>query len=112
MGLSDITDEEDEDSEVEIELLKSSAATARNASAGNSTTQTVTVEESEGHRPSAHQFLKCIEKSTSPGIFSCGPTTMMKELRDAAEVQYSMRIQHRICGDTPQIPIYEEAFEM
>mmetsp|Transcript_26070 Transcript_26070/g.36767 ORF Transcript_26070/g.36767 Transcript_26070/m.36767 type:complete len:260 (+) Transcript_26070:1-780(+) len=133
--LSDISDDEEEedsssnqDEEVEMELLESSssatplestantfdleAGSARTASAGNAATQTVTVEESEGHRPSAHQFLKCIEKATSPGLFSCGPTPMMKELRDAAEVQCSMRIQQCIRGDTPQISIYEEAFEM
>jgi len=124
--LSDVSDDEEELSdpdEIEMEVVETSNATSLNSGDASDAefdveavsrpeTQTVILEESVGQRPTAHQFLKCIDKAECPGLFSCGPTSLMRELRDAAEVHCSMRIQQCICGDAPQISIYEEAFEM
>lgn len=70
----------------------------------------VTYEEKTG-RPSVHDLLKGVEEAKCPGLFMCGPTQLMDDLKEAAEERCMIRIRQCIQG-TPHIAIYEETFEM
>lgn len=76
-----------------------------------STNTTITYEEREGPRPTVHTLLKYLDSVRCPGLFMCGPTGLMQNLRDAAIERCSIRQCQCIAGE-PNIAVYEELFEM
>ena len=70
----------------------------------------VTLEESYG-RPRVQELLSAVDAASSPGIFSCGPCGLTREIRVACEERSIARLVAEIEGDAC-IPLYNEAFAM
>jgi predicted ferric reductase len=62
-------------------------------------------------RPTVHQFMNSFDGSRSPGLFACGPTSLLNDIRRATNDRCLMRYRQCIQGK-PRIALYEEAFEM
>lgn len=77
----------------------------------NSISNTVSYEEHEGPRPTVHALLKQLDTARCPGLFMCGPNSLIEELKDAAAERCSIR-RCQCISDEPNIAIYEELFEM
>jgi len=75
------------------------------------TNTTVTYQQREGPRPTVHTLVKHLDSVRCPGLFMCGPTSLMQALRDAATERCSIRRCQCIAGE-PSIAVYEELFEM
>jgi hypothetical protein len=71
----------------------------------------VSLEEKTG-RPTVHQMLKFVDSARNPGVFTCGPHSMMYDIREQTKEKCLLRIQHCIRGASDHIALYEEAFEM
>ncbi|CAB9526494.1 NADPH oxidase 4 [Seminavis robusta] len=71
----------------------------------------VSLEERRG-RPSVHQLLKYADKGRHPGLFTCGPLPLMKDIREHTEERCIMRLQQCMRGASHNIALYEEAFAM
>lgn len=71
----------------------------------------VTLEQREGPRPTVHSLLKALDSTRCPGLFMCGPVSLMNDLRSAAVERCSIRRCQCIPGE-PNIALYEEHFEM
>ena len=70
----------------------------------------VTIKESNG-RPTVQEILKAVDAASSPGVFSCGPSGLTREIRVTCEE----RSIARSVESTKQeacIPLYNEAFTM
>jgi ferredoxin-NADP reductase len=99
------------DDEVEME----------NISAGHTTMSAGGIQRAEHHRafshderqgrPSMHSLLNPLEEAKYPAVFSCGPGSLMQDLRKTTSGRCRMRLQRWVCGE-PRIALYEEAFEM
>jgi NAD(P)H-flavin reductase len=84
-------------------------------------TKYVTMVEKEG-RPTAHSLLQSFEDTNNdsssggrcehPGLFMCGPSVMMEEIKDASKTKCAMWLQQCSVGSAPHITFYSEAFEM
>lgn len=72
---------------------------------------TVSYEQRDGPRPTVHSLLKHLDSVRCPGLFMCGPVSLMDNLRSAAQDRCSIRRCQCIAGD-PNIAVYEEHFEM
>jgi predicted ferric reductase len=70
----------------------------------------VSLKETEG-RPSVHELLSALDGAHSPGLFVCGPTSLMQDIRKATQERCLLRIRHCTRG-SPHIALYEEAFEI
>ena len=79
--------------------------------AGNAKMSVVQVEERPG-RASLHQFLHALENAERPGLFTCGPTALMRDLRVVTQERCLMRLQRCDFAGKPPIALYEESFEM
>lgn len=72
--------------------------------------QTVMLEERNG-RPTIHQLVQPLDKADRPGLFMCGPASLMNRVRDTVEARCSLRIRQcsrRSC----RVAVYEETFEL
>lgn len=78
---------------------------------GEPTSTGVTLEQKEGPRPTVHGLLKALDSARCPGLFMCGPVSLMNDLRSAAVERCSVRRCQCIAGE-PNIALYEEQFEM
>lgn len=76
----------------------------------NSSGFVVTLEEKDG-RPSLPSLLKPFQGAACPGLFLCGPTNLMLELRSTAKTHCAFPYQNCV-SNTPSIAIYEEAFHL
>jgi ferredoxin-NADP reductase len=68
------------------------------------------LEEREG-RPTVHQLLNSLDDAHYPGIFVCGPRSLLNDIRAATRERCLLRCQQRASGE-PQIALYEETFEL
>lgn len=72
-------------------------------------TASTTYDERTG-RASMHELLKGLDDARYPGLFLCGPSGLMKDLRHEAEEKCRIRI--RQCLSETKIAIYQEMFEL
>jgi hypothetical protein len=97
--------------EVEMENIISASHTSISAGGIQRVERcTFTREERQG-RPSIHSLLNPLEEAKYPAVFSCGPGSLMQDLRKTISGRCRVRLQRWVCGD-PRIALYEEAFEM
>ena len=74
-----------------------------------SSSASTTYDEREG-RASMHELLKGFNDARSPGLFLCGPSGLMKDLRHEADEKCRIRV--RQCLNGTKIAIYQEMFEL
>jgi NAD(P)H-flavin reductase len=74
-----------------------------------STADVVTIDEKRG-RPTVHQMMKYVDNARHPGLFTCGPLGMMKDIRDHTDERCLLRLKQCMPGAARHIAIYEEAF--
>lgn len=70
----------------------------------------VQLEEREG-RPTVYQFLNSLDGARCPGVFACGPSSLLDDIRTATKERCLIRFRQCIRGES-YIALYEEAFEM
>lgn len=70
----------------------------------------VSLEEVEG-RPPGHELMSALDGAQRPGLFVCGPTSLMDDIRVASQERCLTRTRSYIRG-TPHIALYQESFEM
>jgi predicted ferric reductase len=62
-------------------------------------------------RPTVHQFLNSLDEGRKPGLFACGPSSLLRDIRKATKERCLQRLQQcRRCE--PSIALYEESFEI
>lgn len=64
----------------------------------NEPKRTLSIEQSEG-RPSTRSLINCCDDAAYPGVFMCGPTSMMRELKDVIKLRCNMRVQQCLPAD-------------
>lgn len=92
-----------------LELSEPHRHESSSSAGANDSTSLATYEERDG-RPTMHELLRAFDEARCPGLFSCGPSGFMTDLRDAAEEKCMMRI--RQCLGGPEIAMYGEKFEL
>lgn len=71
----------------------------------------VKVEDERKGRPSVHCFVNEFDDARSPGIFACGPESLLKAIRGVVKERCSVRLRQCIRGES-RIALYEESFEL
>jgi NAD(P)H-flavin reductase len=72
--------------------------------------RTVVLEKKEG-RPTMHHLLNSLDEAAQPGLFACGPASLMQELRTKTKDRGSIECR-RFATRESRIAFYEETFAM
>jgi len=74
----------------------------------------VTIQECLEGRPSIHQLLNSFDSNHSmlPGMFVCGPTPLMQEVRAVLRGRCDLRSRQCLPCEVAPIALYEESFEL
>ncbi|GKY99875.1 hypothetical protein MPSEU_000941200 [Mayamaea pseudoterrestris] len=93
-------------SEVVSDVTDNVDAVMRVTTAGE---PSVSLEEILG-RPSLHSFLNILDDARQPGVFACGPSSLMEQVRVVVGDRCAARLRQCIKGGA-QIALYEESFQ-
>ena len=66
--------------------------------------------EKKGGRPSMDSILASLDSASNPGIFVCGPKSLLEDVKSVAKLRYSMRFRQSLDVSSPEI--HEETFEL
>lgn len=81
---------------------------------GHLSSAAVTIQECHEGRPSIHQLVNAFDSNHAvlPGMFVCGPTPLMQEVRAVLRDRCDLRSRQCLPCEAAHIALYEESFEL